>query len=66
MSKRETLSVVIPAYNEERFISTLLDQVLAVDLSRLGMDKQVIVVDDGSRDRTVEIVRARAGVELLV
>ena len=62
----ETLSVVIPAYNEERFISSLVDQVLAVDLSALGMTKQVIVVDDGSADRTVEIVRGKQDVELLV
>ncbi len=52
-----TLSIVIPAYNEERFIGTLLDQILAVDLSSLGVDKEIIVVDDGSRDRTVEIAR---------
>ena len=30
------LSVVIPAYNEERFIGTLLERIKAVDLSPLG------------------------------
>ena len=50
-----TLSVVIPAYNEERFIGTLLERILAVDLAPLGLAKEIIVVDDGSRDRTVEI-----------
>jgi dolichol-phosphate mannosyltransferase len=49
------LSIVIPAYNEERFIGTLLRQVQAVDLSRLGLSKEIIVVDDHSRDRTAEI-----------
>ena len=53
-----TLSIVIPAYNEERFIGTLLEQIRAVDLSPLGVAKQVIVVDDHSSDRTPEIVRA--------
>ena len=52
----KTLSIVIPAYNEERFIGTLLEQIRAVDLSALGVQKQVIVVDDHSRDRTAEIV----------
>src|SRR5687767_3493874 len=66
MSRRETLSVVIPAYNEERFIAALVDQVVAVDLTHLAMDKQVIVVDDGSKDRTADIVRSRGEVELLV
>ena len=50
------LSIVIPAYNEERFIGTLLQQIRGVDLAPLGVDKQVIVVDDHSADRTSEIV----------
>lgn len=59
-----TLSIVIPAYNEERFIGTLLRQIKAVDLSPLGIDKEIIVVDDCSRDRTAEIVAAEPGVVL--
>jgi glycosyltransferase involved in cell wall biosynthesis len=62
---RQVLSIVIPAYNEERFIGTLLDQIKAVDLTPLGLDKEIIVVDDCSRDRTPEIVRSHAGVTLL-
>lgn len=59
-----TLSIVIPAYNEERFIGTLLEQIRAVDLSGLGLDKEIIVVDDCSRDRTADIVAAIPGVVL--
>jgi dolichol-phosphate mannosyltransferase len=59
-----TLSIVIPAYNEEQFIGTLLGQVAAVDLDPLGVRKEVIVVDDCSRDRTAQIVSASAGVRL--
>jgi glycosyltransferase involved in cell wall biosynthesis len=59
-----TLSIIIPAYNEERFIGTLLDQIRAVDLAPLGIDKQIIVVDDCSRDRTAEIVSRVPGVVL--
>jgi glycosyltransferase involved in cell wall biosynthesis len=51
-----TLSIVIPAYNEERFIGTLLDQVRAVPLADLGVAREIIVVDDCSKDRTSEIV----------
>jgi dolichol-phosphate mannosyltransferase len=50
------LSIVIPAYNEERFIGTLLQQIRAVDLAPLGVQKEIIVVDDCSQDRTSEIV----------
>lgn len=59
-----TLSIVIPAYNEERFIGTLLRQIKAVDLAQLGVEKEIIVVDDCSRDRTPAIVAAEPGVTL--
>ena len=56
-----TLSIVIPAYNEDRFIGTLLEQIQAVDLSPLGVSKEVIVVDDCSKDRTSAIVAGVPG-----
>jgi dolichol-phosphate mannosyltransferase len=46
------LSIVIPAYNEEAFIAKLLEIVLAVPTEQLGFTKEVIVVNDGSKDRT--------------
>ncbi len=51
----KVLSIVIPAYNEARFIGTLLAQIAAVDLAPLGVRTEVIVVDDHSADRTSEI-----------
>jgi dolichol-phosphate mannosyltransferase len=59
-----TLSIVIPAYNEERFIGRLLDRVQAVPLGPLGVTKEIIVVDDCSKDRTSEIASATAGVRV--
>jgi dolichol-phosphate mannosyltransferase len=59
------LSVVIPAYNEERFIGTLLERIKAVDLSPVGFEKEIVVVDDKSQDRTADIVAAVDGVRLL-
>jgi dolichol-phosphate mannosyltransferase len=53
-----TLSIVIPAYNEERFIGTLLEQVRSVDLASLGVDADIVVVDDCSRDKTFAIASA--------
>lgn len=61
---RRTLSIVIPAYNEERFIGTLLDRIRAVDLEPLGVGREIIVIDDHSSDRTPEIVAAVPGVTL--
>ena len=48
---KETLSIVIPAYNEARTIHMILDRVRDVKLIG-GLTKEVIVVDDASRDDT--------------
>ena len=48
------VSVVIPAYNHERFIQAAVDSVLA----QTHADLELIVVDDGSTDRTGAIVQA--------
>ena len=47
-----TVSIVIPTYNAEKTIGPLLDSLLQLDYP----DYEVIVVNDGSRDRTREIV----------
>ncbi len=49
------LSVIIPVFNEKDTIAAVLRKVLRVHLE--GMEREVIVVDDGSRDGTVEILR---------
>jgi dolichyl-phosphate beta-glucosyltransferase len=53
------VSIVIPAYNEALRLPATLDQVQRF-LATTGIPAEVIVVDDGSRDRTAEIVRERA------
>ena len=51
------LSVVIPVYNEEASLPPLWSELREV-LERLGLAFEVVFVDDGSRDRSAEIVRA--------
>ena len=50
------LSVIIPAYNEERTISTILEKVRSVELIG-GVEKEIIVVNDCSKDRTEEVTQ---------
>ena len=63
-----SLTVVIPAYNEESGIAAIAQRVLAVrdDLARIGVEElELLVVDDGSADRTAAIVSALDGVCLI-
>jgi hypothetical protein len=63
-----TLSVVIPALNEEDGIANIIQRLQAVEpsLKKVGVaNLEVIVVDDGSRDRTAEIVESFPGVRLV-
>jgi glycosyltransferase involved in cell wall biosynthesis len=58
--ERATLTVVIPAYNEEETILRVIERVREVPFAL-----QIIVVDDCSSDRTAELVQDLPGVELL-
>src|SRR5688500_13464481 len=53
------LSVVIPAFNEERNIGYLVERVVSV-LREMGVRHEVILVDDGSRDGTWQAIAREA------
>src|SRR5882724_7056002 len=53
--RRSKVLVVLPAYNEEANIGALLDRIDEA-MVESGLDYQVIVVDDGSQDRTFEVL----------
>ncbi len=62
----ETLSIVIPAYNEEQRLPGTLDRILAyLEKSPLPI-AEILVVDDGSRDRTAALIGDRGGLIRLV
>ena len=48
------LSIVMPAFNERHTIRDIVSAVLAVDLP--GLDRELVIVDDGSTDGTREIL----------
>lgn len=56
---RPELSIVIPIYNEEEVLPQLEGRVSAL-IAGLGLDAEVVFVDDGSRDRSFELLRAMA------
>ena len=45
------LSVIIPVFNEEKTILEIIDRVLSV-----AYEKEIIIVDDGSTDKTPELL----------
>lgn len=53
------LSIIMPAFNERQTIRNIVRRVLAVELG--GVDKELIVVDDGSTDGTRDILRELDG-----
>ncbi len=56
------LSVVIPTYNEERTLTEVIEAVRSVDLTSLdeAIERELIVIDDGSSDRTPAVLAAYA------
>lgn len=54
------LAIVIPAYNEQSTIGDVIRHILSVNFP--DMEKEIIVVDDGSTDKTGEIARSNGAV----
>jgi len=59
------ISVVIPVYNEEQGLERLFERLLPV-MEGMNRDYEVIMVDDGSRDRSLEILRSHASDRVIV
>jgi polyisoprenyl-phosphate glycosyltransferase len=53
------LGIVVPAYNEEANLPVLVEELAAV-LNSAGIRYEVLIVDDGSRDSTAEVIRSLA------
>ena len=52
------ITVVVPVFNEAKGIQRFLDGQLVPELSKLTCDTELIIVDDGSSDKTIEKIRA--------
>ena len=61
---QKTLTIVIPALNEEQGIGKTITAVPTAEIDRIGYRCQVLVVDNGSEDATAELART-AGAEVV-
>ncbi len=59
MKTEKTISLVVPAYNEEEAIPGFLQRVSGI-MDQMGHPFEIVFVDDGSRDRTAAILEALA------
>jgi glycosyltransferase involved in cell wall biosynthesis len=59
----ESISVIIPAFNEEPYIGYCLESIR--NLNTMGLKKEIIVVDNGSTDNTIEICKSY-GAQVLI
>jgi glycosyltransferase involved in cell wall biosynthesis len=59
----ESISVIIPAFNEEPYIGYCLESIK--NLNTMGLKKEIIVVDNGSTDNTIKICRSY-GAQVLI
>lgn len=53
--KAKKISIIVPVFNEEKTLDLLLKKVSTVRL--LGLKKEILVVNDGSTDRTAEVLK---------
>jgi dolichol-phosphate mannosyltransferase len=60
--KKKLLSLVVPVYFEEECIQQFIDETRPV-LEALALDFEIVFIDDGSTDRTCELIRANAAAD---
>ncbi len=57
-SFRHLISIVVPALDEERTVEETLKRLMALDFQMFDLGKEIIFVDGGSKDRTLELARS--------
>mgnify|MGYP003977488481 CR=1 FL=1 len=56
MRKKNIISIIIPVFNQEKFIGRCLRSVLSQKIDRKNYE--IIVINDGSKDNTLKILKA--------
>jgi len=59
------VSIIIPVYNEEKTVRGVIDAVRAASFD-VSVEREIIVVDDGSQDKTGSILKEIPGIKLIM
>lgn len=62
---RNKVSIIIPIYNESRYIKDLIIKIKSIKLSNINFSKEIIIINDGSTDQTKNILNEIKGVVIL-
>lgn len=57
MAKKDTISIVVPCFNEEEAIPVFYNEINKVSNDMKNIDFEIIFVDDGSSDKTLEVLK---------
>ncbi len=57
MEEKKLLSLIVPAYNEEEALPIFYDEILRVEPMLSSVELELLFVDDGSKDKTLEVLR---------
>lgn len=55
---KEKISIIVPCYNEEESLPIFYEEIISIAKSMKKVDFEFLFVDDGSRDKTLEVMRA--------
>ena len=64
VSEKSNITIIIPVYNEDNTIEEDIDVIIKT-MEKANYGYEIIVVDDGSTDKTAQVVKAKKGVELI-
>jgi len=65
MDLKNKISIIVPAYNEEKFIGKLIEIIREIDTESIGFKKEIIIVDDCSKDKTFEKANEFPGIKCI-
>ena len=54
----KTISIVVPVYNEEAGVKKFLEQELLPELGKINYSSEIVIINDGSNDKTLEKIKA--------